>query len=72
MKKTHRRLIAPQAAAIQIGPSTGAIAQARAAIVEIMTVDAPSEVRIEGLKTLHTLCAVTNTTITDCQFEVKP
>lgn len=58
-------------AMLNIGVSKDSILEAKKAILEIMIVDADlasSDVKIQALKTLHELCSVNGTSITDCTF----
>ena len=55
--------------AIQVGVSKDTVAELRAAIMDILSCDAGDAVRIEALTTLRDGCAVTNTSISNCQIE---
>jgi hypothetical protein len=58
-----------QKALICIGANKEAVKEARAAIVEILRVNVSDTVKCEALETLRTICGVTNTAISNCNFE---
>ena len=54
-----------------IGTNEASVAAARKVIVEIATLTAPPEVRVEGIKALVELCKVQNVTVRDCNVTMK-
>ena len=50
------------------GPLPESIKEARSSIVAILEANADTKAKIQGLKTLHHLCQVANTNISNCTF----
>ena len=57
---------------IHVGASKDAIAELRAAIMDILKCQVGEQVKIEALVVLREGTRVTNTTISGCQFESRP
>ena len=56
---------------MHIGATKGSIAEARAAIMDILRADgADQAVKAQALTTLTTICAVNNTSVTGCSFNL--
>ena len=51
---------------VSIGPSKEAIAEARAAIMAILSADVDESTKVCALNALHTICSVNNTSMSNC------